>query len=517
MLTVTTQTIAPKLHMPWKNAIAVGRAYEILRQDVQDHLALLQREIGFRYCRFHAVFHEDMQVVVRRPDGRLGFQWHHVDKVYDALRKLGLRPFVELNPMPKVMASGTQEMFYWKMNVTPPTSYDEWSELVEAFARHMIDRYGLDEVRQWYFEVWNEPNLSCFWSADMAEYFKLYDASAKALKKVDPQLRVGGPASSKANWIQEIIDHCITAKVPIDFVSTHVYPQDEFVEFKDRASSPHVPGEFFADTIQGVQKTVRASALPKLEIHWTEWNPMSATSAADVQWITNITNDSLYGASFIAQNMTKLDQAADTFCFWIASDFFEESGTPHAPFTCTYGMVNLQGIPKASFNAFKLLNQMRGQVLQTQVAKAPSGCGGCVTQEDGIWNVLLWNHRLLETKDQPDWKDHLEITLPDSSQRRVVSMCIRQGAGSAYETWDAMGRPHNLAPTEEALLKAHSVPQHSVQVIAPTQKKLSVPFELGPNQVLYMQIRPMGQTVMPKGANPNDQAAWDLAMGEQSR
>jgi xylan 1,4-beta-xylosidase len=171
----------PPLQMPWKRGIAVGRAYDLLRTDLIEHLRLLQREIGYGYCRFHALFHDDMGVVSRGSDGQLLFRWHHIDKIYDSLLELGLRPFVELNPMPAALASGKQKMFHYAMNVTPPASYEEWGQLVESFARHCIERYGLREVRQWYFEVWNEPNLAGFWSGTQDEYWQLYEASARAL------------------------------------------------------------------------------------------------------------------------------------------------------------------------------------------------------------------------------------------------------------------------------------------------------------------------------------------------
>lgn len=226
-----------QLKMPWRNCIAVGRANNLLRADVLEHLAYAQKVMGYRYCRFHAIFDDEMDVVRRdKQTGKLIFQWHQVDKVYDALLKLGIRPFVELNPMPAAMASGTQTMFHYKMNVTPPKSYEEWELLVEAFTRYIMERYGIEEVRHWYFEVWNEPNLSGFWSGTQDEYWKLYTASAKAIKRVDEKLRVGGPASSKGNWVKEIITYTTKNKVPLDFVSTHLYPQDEQVEFPDIAA-----------------------------------------------------------------------------------------------------------------------------------------------------------------------------------------------------------------------------------------------------------------------------------------
>ena len=148
-LKVLPGILATPLRKPWKNAIAIGRAFELLRQDTLDHLRMVQRAIGYRYCRFHGLFHDEMAVVARRADGTLGFRWQQIDKVYDALLEMGLKPFVELNAMPSALASGTQTIFDWKLNVTPPKDYGEWEQLVQAFTRHCVDRYGLDEVRQW--------------------------------------------------------------------------------------------------------------------------------------------------------------------------------------------------------------------------------------------------------------------------------------------------------------------------------------------------------------------------------
>jgi xylan 1,4-beta-xylosidase len=172
VISVTDAKPAAPLRKPWKNAIAVGRAYELLRDDVQSHLAILQRAIGYRYCRFHGLFHDEMAVVARRKDGTLAFRWHQVDKVFDALQRLGLRPFVELSTMPVALASGTATVFDWEFNTTPPSDYAEWGRLVEAFARHCLDRYGLEEIAQWYYEVWNEPNIN-FWTGSREDYWKL--------------------------------------------------------------------------------------------------------------------------------------------------------------------------------------------------------------------------------------------------------------------------------------------------------------------------------------------------------
>lgn len=516
MIVVGQESSAP-LKMPWKNCISVGRAYDLTRDDLLEHLRFLQQEIGYKYCRFHALFHDDMNVVSRDANGQLIYRWHHIDKVYDSLLAMGLRPFVELNPMPSALASGTQKMFHYAMNVTPPADYSEWQSLVFNFTRHCVQRYGIDEVRQWYFEVWNEPNLSGFWSGTKDEYWQLYDAAAAGVKAVDSKLRIGGPATSKANWIADMIEHCVHNDVPLDFVSTHLYPQDEYVQYEDRKGSPHALGAFFADTIRGVQETVRASALPDLEIHWTEWNTQSTDSTANITWGDNIYVDSLFGASFIARNCIETDEACDTLCYWTASDIFEEGPIPSSPFSATYGLVTIHGIAKAHCNAFRALAKLRGPRLETQLASStPQGCGVCATREGAITHVLLWNHKLVETPEQSRWQATLRLEGLTQKQVAVLSH-IRAGAGSPYESWLDMGRPQNLSNAQQKLLRAHAEPHHSFQVIEPAEGAVQIAFDLGPNEVIYIECSPADATMNAPMSQHEEFVEWDRLMGEKSR
>lgn len=522
LISVQSNTTENFLRMPWRNCIAVGRAYELLRKDLLDHLRFLQREIGYRYCRFHGIFHDDVGVAVRRPDGKLQCQWHQVDKIYDALLEIGLRPFVELNPMPAALASGTQTIFWWKMNVTPPRDYAEWEDLVYQFCLHLVERYGIGEVRQWYFEVWNEPNLGGFWTGTKEDYWKLYDASARAVRRVDPQLRVGGPATSKANWVTDFIDHCAANDVPVDFVSTHLYPQDEYVQYQDRQGSPHEPGEFFADTIRATHDEVRRSKRPDLPIHWTEWNAMSTDSSKNVSWVDNPTNDSLFGASFIVKNMLALDTAADTLCWWVASDLFEEGAMPNGPFSCTYGMLTIHGIPKASYHAFALLAKLRGRIRSVTTNGAPTGCGAFATAMGDAGNVLLWNSPSMGAADPQAWRDTLRFPVATPERQQAITLRIKAGAGSCWETWVAMGRPQNLSRTQESLLRAHAVPEHRLQTVQANAGSGGVPYavdlpvELLPGEVLYVELGPLDSVAAPKGAKIHDVQRWNKLMGELS-
>lgn len=499
--------------------IAVGRAYDLMRADLREHLAALQREMGYKYCRFHAVFHDDMKVVTRRPDGSLRFHWHHVDKIYDFLLSIELRPLVELNPMPSALASGSRTMFFYKMNVTPPRDWSEWGQLVESFARHLIDRYGICEVREWLFEVWNEPNLEAFWSGSKEDYFRLYEESALALHRVDSGLRVGGPATSKARWISDLIEYCTARKIPLDFVSTHLYPQDEFVEYPDRSSSPHAAGEFFIDIVRGVQREVAASSRPDLPIYWTEWNTQSAADAASVTWGDNVYVDNLHAAALIVRNCLALDDACDALTWWVASDIFEEGPIPSAPFSCTYGMMTIHGIPKASMNAFRFLRRLTGRRVLSGIAGAPPGAGVMAALEGDTLRVIAWHAVLDFSAPLPEpWTARIELPPEYASARSATLEVIRAKQGSAYEAWIEMGKPENLLPAEERYLRRCAEPYTAAVNPAADGGVLHV--KLAPGEVALWEIRSPSlaeESVQRRADLGESWKAWEAGMSGKSR
>jgi xylan 1,4-beta-xylosidase len=519
VITLTERKEQQQLNMPWRNTIAVGRAYNLLRADALSHLAYAQSIMGYRYCRFHAIFDDDMNVVVRRKDGTIAYQWFQVDRVYDALLKMGIRPFVELNPMPKVLASGDQTMFGYKMNVTPPKSYEEWSALIEAFAHHVIERYGAEEVHQWYFEVWNEPNLKGFWSGTQEDYFKLYAASAFALKKVDNRLRVGGPASATGAWIEDIINYTSKNKVPLDFISTHLYPQDEQVEYPDRKGSPYNIGDYFSHRVKQIASMVKASARPDMEIHLTEWNSLSAKDKKNISWTSNSSVDNLYAASFIVRNCIELDNTVQSMAYWVVSDIFDEVAISQNPFGNIYGLLTIQGIPKASFNAFALLRQTNGYLLNVlPQKKLPSGAGLTAVNENGTLRILLWNQHFLESNEQQEWTGTLSLPLKaDSTQYSVIRTKVGVGAGSPWESWQLMGRPQNLTHTQLELLKAHAIPAYILASLKTNGTTKIIDFKLLPGEVQLIEITPLGQTVTQKTTvNSADLERWEKAMNDKT-
>ncbi len=508
MIKVCDSAHAQTLAMPWKKGLAVGRGYDLLRQDVLTHLAYLQQEIGFSCLRFHGIFHDDMNVVNRKPDGSLVFTFHHIDKILDSIIKLGFTPIIELNPMPSALASGPETVFYYQMNVTPPKAYAEWTSLIHAFTAHVTERYGRAAVREWYFEVWNEPNLYGFWTADMAEYFELYAAAAAGVKAIDPAYRVGGPATSKCCWVKELIDYAESHHVPLDFISTHLYNLDEYVLYPGRQGSPFAPGEFYEATIRQVKQQIADSARPDLPLVFTEWNSLAGRPGCEMEWALNPDMDRMYSGAFILDTCKRLDQVPDMMCWWVASDIFEETRIPNVAFNGTYGLLNIFGMPKASFHAFRLLSRLNGELFSLS-GDFPQFLDGLACRCDGAVRLLFWCH---VPNELPGKAVETLVQLPELAGRHwVIAEHVKEGHGSALGTYQSLGSPDNLRPPESELLWRHTQP---LMTLAESTGVLTV--RLQPGEFVYFEIIPARPGEADRRLSKENKV-FDLAMGANSK
>jgi xylan 1,4-beta-xylosidase len=210
--TIEVDANAPSHPFPhfWEQMFGSGRAILSLRESYRHDLRETRRITNFQYVRFHAIFQDEVGLYDEDASGKPIYNFSYVDQIYDGLLENKVRPFIELSFMPKKLTSDPNALhpFWYKQNVAPPKDWAKWDELIEAFTRHLIQRYGEDEVANWYFEVWNEPNLD-FWSGNPKQptYFELYDHTVRAIKRVSPRLRVGGPSTAQAAWADAFLAH----------------------------------------------------------------------------------------------------------------------------------------------------------------------------------------------------------------------------------------------------------------------------------------------------------------------
>ena len=170
----------------WEKMFGSGRAILSLRENYRQDLRDVKQITGFKYVRFHAIFHDEVGVYDEDGQQHPTYNFSYVDQIYDGLLANGVKPFVELSFMPrKLAAADALHSFWYKPDVAPPRDWAKWDGLIQAFAEHLVERYGIEEVATWYFEVWNEPNID-FWAGvpKQATYGQLYDHTALAIKKV---------------------------------------------------------------------------------------------------------------------------------------------------------------------------------------------------------------------------------------------------------------------------------------------------------------------------------------------
>lgn len=379
--TVTIDVTAPAHPLPhfWEHMFGSGRAVLSLRESYRRDLREVKEVTGMQYVRFHAIFHDEVRVYDEDAQGKPVLNFSYVDQIYDGLLANGVRPFVELSFMPKKLAAKEAiHAFWYKQNVSPPKDYAKWDEMITEFVKHLLDRYGLDEVAQWYFEVWNEPNLD-FWAGEprQATYFELYDHTARAIKAVSPRLRVGGPATAQAAWADDFIRHCAENKIPVDFVSSHVYGNDRSEDvFGTHETIPR--DRMVCRAVGKVHEQIKASAMPKLPLFWSEFNA-SYMNESEV-------TDAAYMGPWLADTIRQCDGLVDEMSYWTFSDVFEEQGVVKRPFYGGYGLIAAGGIPKPAFNAFLLLHRLGQQRL------AASSDNVLVTRRaDGTLVIAAWD------------------------------------------------------------------------------------------------------------------------------
>ena len=315
-----------------------------------------QDATGFEYIRFHAIFHDEVGLYDEDAEGQPVYNFSYVDQIYDGLLQNGVRPYVELSFMPKKLAAEqTLHSFWYHPIVSPPKDWGRWDDLVTHFAQHLVDRYGIEEVSQWYFEVWNEPNLD-FWAGEPKEetYYQLYDTTAQALKAVNPRLRVGGPSTAQAAWVDRFIRHDVENHVPVDFVSTHVYGNDSAKDvFGTDETIPRT--QMVCRAARKVHDQVAASPRPELPIIWSEYNASYKNEPS--------VTDSVFMGPWLADTIRQCDGLMDMLAYWTFSDVFEEQGVVKQPFYGGFGLIAADGLPKPSFNAFKLLHGSASRML----------------------------------------------------------------------------------------------------------------------------------------------------------
>ncbi|NMA85725.1 MAG: helix-turn-helix domain-containing protein [Tissierellia bacterium] len=473
----------------WQNLTTFGRAHEGLRSNWRQQLVEMQKEIGFNYIRFHGIFMDEMMIYNKTPEGNIEYNWTYVDELFDFFLENNIKPFVELGFMPDDLKKTDETIFWWKGNISPPKDMKLWTDLVEEFIKHCINRYGQREVESWYFEIWNEPEYAyVFWSGTKEEYFEFYKETTLAIKSISDKLKVGGPAITHgtifgSNWLEDFLNFCKAEKLPLDFISIHIYPEyisdesieeyyrlveegtdinkDNFMLKKIYYEEDHVIETI--DTVKDIVKTILGN-MP--EFHITEWNASSQ--------LGNLIHDTCYVSTYIVKNVLATIDKVDSLGYWTFTDIFEEQklGTSH--FHGGFGLINKDGIKKPSYYAYYFLSKLGNEIIEqgedyiiTRFGEDIQILAYNCTYFDDLFisgETSHINHReryeVYENKGIRELEFELENIL---GQYKIIDYKLNRESGSAFDEWINMGMPENMSAEEIKHLKGKSQPEILVE------------------------------------------------------
>jgi xylan 1,4-beta-xylosidase len=446
----------------WERAVSGDWAKQALRRDYQDQLLEAHRDLGIESLRFHGALSTAMSVYVPVLDFG-GFQlprpatltqdpysFFNVDQVYDFLVQHGMHPYVELSSMPDALAApGGGRILFYGFNTSEPADYAAWGRVVGDFARHMVDRYGLREVRKWPFEVWNEPNLP-FFSGDEQAYFRLYRYAAEAIKDVDAGLQVGGPATSAGQfsfgaprapgpvYYRQFMEWATANNVPVDFGSAHGYETDT-------GAGPEGAATFF--------KLNRAATPAGLPLYISETN-ISAS-------IGDLRLDKSDAAAGFLKTVVETVGVVDALAYWAFSDIYEEFSQADNPFSGSFGLITIHGIKKPAYRLMQILHKVGTRRVPLTLTGAPASVGGIATRggrrggRRGGFDVLLYNHLIPSGTEgvpgTPATPATVTIAVRGLSLTRGRARLRRidEDHTNPYRAWVEMGSPEY--PTRQQL------------------------------------------------------------------
>jgi xylan 1,4-beta-xylosidase len=454
----------------WEEMFGSGRAILSLRESYREDLRAVKQATGFQYVRFHAILHDELGVYNLDEHCNPVYNFAYVDQVYDGLLKNGVKPFVEISFMPKKLAFNPDALhpFWYKQNVSPPRSMDAWDDLMKHFVQHLVDRYGIDEVATWYFEVWNEPNID-FWDGipRQRSYFDLYAHTARDIKSVSPRLRVGGPATAAAHWISEFLKFTSENRVPVDFVSTHGYADDTVEDLF--GTNEDIPmDDRICRAVTKVHGEIASSGRAELPLIWSEWNVQGMRESRDTPFV----------GPAVANTVRECDGLVNIMSFWTFSDVFEEQGPIPKPFVGMFGLRAKGGINKPSYYDFALLHKLGDRRL------ANASHNVIVTRaSDGELAIAAWN---LVDPDRQGATRTMHLVFRNVSPGASVSIQRVDGNhGNVLKQYAAMGSPLDPTPDQvEQLNRETALP-------APERTQLkdgTLDLTLAPNALVLLTV-----------------------------
>jgi xylan 1,4-beta-xylosidase len=489
-INIDVSQVAGPTNKVFNECVGAGRANEGLRADWQQQLSMIQKDVQFKYIRFHGLLHDDMRVYAEdKKTGAPIYNWQYIDRLFDFLLSIKIRPFVEFGFMPADLAADTKTIFWWKANNSKPKSYERWDALIGKLVQHWTERYGQEEVKKWYFEVWNEPDLKGFFNGTQPDYFELYSHTARAVKNVNPSYRTGGPATSAVKWIGDFLSYCETNKLPVDFVSTHDYGTTSVLdEMGTKKQQLKDIRDTIAKDVKRVRETINASSFKNAELHFTEWN--TSPSSRDP------IHDTYQNAAYLLHVLKKAAPYSNSMSYWTFTDVFEEAGPGQTPFHGGFGLINLQDIKKPSYYAYKFLNELGQTELKngdgsSYICKSANGIQALIWDYTHPTRDYAYNQDYFNKAQPAMTKETTKLRLTNVKNGKYILEIYKVGYqhNDPYTAYLSMGKPSQVTKAEVANLKKLSsgLPISKTKIVI-RNGKFEQALQIRENDIVFLKL-----------------------------
>ena len=517
---ITSATPLRPFDKHWQFCVGSGHAGLALRADYGRLLKQVHEELGMERVRFHGIFGSGMHTMHSLRDilplpglqkfVETGFR--HCGLAYDNVLAAGMKPFVELSFMPPMLAKRQLNgVFFYKPNVNPPKDYGAWKRYIQSFVRFLQGRYGKEEIRSWFFEVWNEPDLPiAFFYGGKKEYFRLYETTVRAIKEIDPEIRVGGPSTAGSKWVADFMQYCEENQVPVDFVTTHQYAGDPLGGVKEKGSREgSLLGEVY-HRLRSLKDAPRDAILPAyrrivgdeteekdlawgtfpasaalvqqqakgLPVYYTEWNTSATFSA--------YSNDTRKVAAYNVRACLALEGLLAGSSIWCFSDIFEELHPFQEEFHGGFGLLTQGGIKKPVYHGMRMLAQA-GAARYDLPGALEGEIGMAAFRSETETQVLLFRQKMKNSFDLPKEEAQVSVEL-EQRPGRVYLQRIDGSHCNPLAVWEGMGSPQVPTPEQMAQIKQKSAMQDEELACDWLDGKLSFSVSLGVNELYFIRI-----------------------------
>ncbi len=458
-------------------------------------------------------------------NGQPVYNWKIVDSIFDTYIRRGMKPLAEIGFMPEALSANpgpssegnaldkTQPKHYsgWAY---PPKSYEKWAELVFQWVKHSVQRYGKAEVEGWYWEVWNEPDLSFYWKGTPDEYIKLYDYTADAVKRALPTAKIGGPETtspdgkSGGDLLRKFLTHIVSGTnyvtgktgAPIDFITFHAKGAPKLIDGVVWMNM----GNQLRSIDKGFEIVSSYPALKNLPIIIGESDPEGCAACSEDLHPENAYRNSTMYASYTASVMTRTYDLAKIRGVNLAGAVTWAFEFENQPYFRGFRDLATNGIDKPVLNVFRMMGMMQGDrvavtsaskqnyltIRDSSVRGKDPDINALATKSANAAGIMVWNYH--DKNDINVSPASVSVTIRGLPHQRVMltQYMIDQEHSNAFTVWKKMGSPQEPTPEEYKTLEAAGRLQEisNPKYITPEKGVAKIDFDLERQGITLLRI-----------------------------